>query len=57
MLEAGFAQLRLAASLLFGARFSLRSFDRIIAALLATQHEFGSLSAEGQATAHRSDAR
>lgn len=47
MLEAGFAQLRLAASLLFGARFSLRSFDRMIAAMRETQHEFGSLGAQG----------
>ena len=48
MLEAGLAQLRIGASLLFGARFSLRSFDRIIAALQATQHEFGSIPAEGK---------
>ena len=48
MLEAGLAQLRLGASLLFGARFSLRSFDRIIAALQATQREFGFITAEGK---------
>ncbi|MGZ3600045.1 MAG: phenylacetate--CoA ligase family protein [Ktedonobacterales bacterium] len=48
MLEAGLAQLRVAASLLFGTRFSLRSLDRAIAAIQETQHEFGSVSAEGQ---------
>ena len=48
MLEAGLAQLRIGASLLFGARFSLRSFDHIIAALQATQREFGSITAEGK---------
>jgi phenylacetate-coenzyme A ligase PaaK-like adenylate-forming protein len=48
MLEAGCAQLRFAASLLFGARFSLRAFDRMITALQETQREFGSGSAEGK---------
>jgi phenylacetate-coenzyme A ligase PaaK-like adenylate-forming protein len=48
MLEAGLAQLRLAASLLFGVRFSLRSFDCMIAALKETQREFGSVGQDGQ---------
>jgi phenylacetate-coenzyme A ligase PaaK-like adenylate-forming protein len=48
MLEAGYAQLRFAASLLFGARFSLRAFDRLIAALQETQREFGIVNAEGK---------
>src|ERR1051326_6616823 len=48
VLEAGFAQLRFAASILFGTRFSLRSLDRLIAALQATQREFGVLGAEGR---------
>lgn len=47
MLEAGFAQLRFASSLLFGTRFSLRAFDRMIDALRETQREFGSIGAEG----------
>jgi phenylacetate-coenzyme A ligase PaaK-like adenylate-forming protein len=48
MLEAGFAQLRFAASMLFGTRFSLRSLDRLITALQATQREFGFLGGEGR---------
>lgn len=48
MLEAGFAQLRFAASLLFCTRFSLGSLDRLIASLQATQREFGFLGAEGR---------
>jgi phenylacetate-coenzyme A ligase PaaK-like adenylate-forming protein len=48
MLEAGFAHLRFAGSLLFGARFSLRAFDRMIEALQETQHEFGAIGAEGK---------
>ncbi len=47
MLDAGLAQLRFAASILFGTRFSVRSLDRLIAALQATQREFGVLGAEG----------
>ncbi|HEY7417237.1 MAG TPA: hypothetical protein VH593_18785, partial [Ktedonobacteraceae bacterium] len=48
MLEAGLAQLRFAASILFGTRFSLRSLDQLIATLQATQREFGFLGAEGR---------
>lgn len=48
MLDAGFAQLRFAASMLFGRRFSLRSLDRLIASLQATQREFDFLGAEGR---------
>ncbi|HEY7126558.1 MAG TPA: AMP-binding protein [Ktedonobacterales bacterium] len=48
MLEAGLAQLRFAASILFGTRFSLWSLDQLIAALQATQREFGFLGAEGR---------
>ena len=48
MLEAGFAQMRFAASILFGTRFSLRSLDRLIASLQATQREFGALGSEGR---------
>ena len=48
MLEAGFAQMRFAASILFGTRFSLRSLDRLIASLQATQREFGILDSEGR---------
>ncbi len=47
MIETGLAQLRFAASIVFGTRFSLRSLDRLIAALRETQHEFGALGAEG----------
>lgn len=42
------AQLRFVASMLFGTRFSLWSLDRIVDAILATQEEFGSVSAEGR---------
>src|SRR3984893_11156528 len=47
MIETGLAQLRFAASIVFGTRFSLRSLDRLIAALRDTQHEFGAIGAEG----------
>src|ERR1041385_5454883 len=47
MIETAFAQLRFAASMLFGWRFSQRSFDKIIDAMLATRREFGSIGAEG----------
>src|SRR2546429_480596 len=48
MLETGLAQLRFAASIVLGTRFSLRSFDRLISSLQETRHEFGFLSAEGR---------
>jgi phenylacetate-coenzyme A ligase PaaK-like adenylate-forming protein len=48
MLETGFAQLRFAASLVFGTRLSLRSLDRLISSLQETRREFGVLSAEGR---------
>jgi phenylacetate-CoA ligase len=47
MLEAAFAQIRFAASLVFGLPFSARALDRIVDALLATRHEFGTIDAEG----------
>jgi phenylacetate-CoA ligase len=47
MLEAAFAQIRLAASLAFGLPFSARALDRIVDGLLATQHEFGAIDATG----------
>ena len=47
MIETGLAQLRFAASIVFSTRFSLRSLDRLIAALRDTQHEFGAIGAEG----------
>ncbi len=48
MLETGFAQIRFAASILFGTRFSLRSLDHLIASLQVTQREFGFLRSEGR---------
>ena len=48
MLETGLAQLRFAASIVFGTRLSLRSLDRLISSLQETRREFGFLSAEGQ---------
>jgi phenylacetate-coenzyme A ligase PaaK-like adenylate-forming protein len=48
MLETGLAQLRFAASIVLGTRFSLRSFDRLISSLQETRHEFGFLSSEGR---------
>ncbi len=48
MLETGFAQIRFAASILFGTRFSLRSLDHLITSLQATQREFGFLRSEGR---------
>jgi len=48
MLETGFAQIRFAASILFGTRFSLWSLDQLIASLQATQREYGSLRSEGR---------
>src|SRR4051794_35606037 len=46
MIEAGFAQLRYAASVAFGRRFSLSSLDRLISAIKDTQAEFGGLGSE-----------
>lgn len=47
MLEAAFAQMRLAASLAFGLPFSTRSLNRIVDALLDTRREFGSVGPQG----------
>jgi phenylacetate-CoA ligase len=47
MIETGLAQLRFVASIVFGTRFSLRSLERLVAALRDTKHEFGKLSTEG----------
>jgi phenylacetate-coenzyme A ligase PaaK-like adenylate-forming protein len=47
MLLTAFDQLRYALSILWGVPFSTRSLDRLIDALLATQHEFGGISAVG----------
>src|SRR6476661_380638 len=47
MIELTGAQLRFAASMLFGWRFSGRSLDRIIEGMLATRREFGSIAANG----------
>src|SRR6266705_944375 len=49
MLETAFAQLRFAASLVFGTRFSLRSLDRLLTALRDTRREFGAIGAAGPA--------
>lgn len=48
MFETVLAQLRFAASLVLGTRFSLRSLDRLISSLQDTRREFGSLSPEGR---------
>jgi phenylacetate-CoA ligase len=47
MLETLAAQLRFAASMIFGLPFSTQSLDRLVDALLATQHEFGIIGSEG----------
>ena len=47
MLETAFAQLRFAASIVFGVPFSARSLDRIVDGLIATQREFGAIGGEG----------
>ena len=47
MLEAAFAQMRLAASLAFGLPFSTRSLNRIVDALLDTRREFGAVGTQG----------
>lgn len=44
MLEIALAQLRFAASLLFGLPFSLRSLEQIVSSLKATRQEFGPLA-------------
>jgi phenylacetate-coenzyme A ligase PaaK-like adenylate-forming protein len=49
MIETGLAQLRFAASIVLGTRFSLRSLERLIAAARHTQREFGAISSEGAA--------
>jgi phenylacetate-CoA ligase len=43
LIETSISQLRFAASMLFGIRFSLRSLDRLIDSMLETRHEFGHL--------------
>ena len=45
MIETALAQLRFAGSMLFGIRFSQRSFDRIIDAMIQTRREFGEIGA------------
>ena len=47
MLETAFAQLRFAASVVFGVPFSARSLDRIVDGRNATQREFGAIGSEG----------
>src|SRR5438552_4045010 len=47
MLETAFAQLRFAASVVFGVPFSARSLDRIVDGLIATQREFGAIGSAG----------
>src|SRR3989442_3709547 len=49
MLETVLAQLRFAASLVLGTRFSLRSLEGLIASLRDTQHEFGTIGSQGAA--------
>jgi phenylacetate-coenzyme A ligase PaaK-like adenylate-forming protein len=46
MFEVTYAQLRFAASIVFGIPFDLRSLDRLIDGLVATQQEFGTIGAE-----------
>src|SRR5438045_295195 len=46
MLETAFAQLRFAASIVFGVPFSARSLDRIVDGLIATQRAFGAIGSE-----------
>ncbi len=47
MLETTLAQLRFAASLVFGMRFSPRSLEQLVDSLRATQREFGTIGSEG----------
>jgi hypothetical protein len=46
MFEIAYSQLSFAASVVFAIPFDLRSLDRLIEGLLATQHEFGPIGAE-----------
>jgi phenylacetate-CoA ligase len=46
VIDALYAQLRFAASVLFGFSFSVRSLDRLIDALLDTRREFGHIGSE-----------
>jgi len=48
MFDVAVAQLRYAFSLLFGIRFSVRSLERLIAALRETEREFGPLGTDGR---------
>lgn len=48
MLETALAQIRLAFSVGFGQPFSLRSLDRLLAAMQETQEEFGALALKGE---------
>ena len=47
MFETAFAQLRYAASVLFAIPFDLRSLDKLVDGILATQREFGSIGSDG----------
>ncbi len=47
MIETAIAQLRFAASMVTGKRFSPWSFDRLIDAMLETRREFGEIGAQG----------
>jgi len=47
MLDVAIAQFRYSLSLLFGLRFSVRSLERMIAALRETKREFGTVGKEG----------
>ena len=47
MFETALAQLGFAASVVFAIPFDLRSLDRLVEGILETQHEFGSISADG----------
>jgi phenylacetate-coenzyme A ligase PaaK-like adenylate-forming protein len=46
MFETAFAQLRYAASVIFAIPFDLRSLDKLVEGILATQHEFGTLGSD-----------
>jgi phenylacetate-coenzyme A ligase PaaK-like adenylate-forming protein len=48
MIDAALAQMRFAASLTLGVPFSVRSLDRLIIALQATRHEFGTTGPGGR---------
>jgi hypothetical protein len=47
MFETAFAQLRYAASVIFAIPFDLRSLDRLVEGIIATQQEFGTIGSEG----------